>query len=181
MSAMSLGDDWIMFGQRRLTDSHLQGIPGTLFVKDIKDKRRSIAWAELHDTLKGFSMPRKWSVCHEGVQCTVKVFSMMWNCSECHENGPRGLTFTWWGCCGSCQRQTNRACPFLLICSCVYLCLYGPFNCISFHKCSRKLSAFSLCSSGLLSALLVLSTAYLFMKVSLSPHIILCGWLGLKH
>ena len=43
------------------------------------------------------------------------------------------------------------------------------------------LSAFSLCSSGLTSALLVLSTIYLFMKVSLSPDIILCGLRGLKH
>ena len=31
------------------------------------------------------------------------------------------------------------------------------------------------CSSGLNSALLVLSTIYLFMKVSLSPDVILCG------
>ena len=30
-------------------------------------------------------------------------------------------------------------------------------------------------------ALLVLSTIHLFMKVSPSPDIILCGWLGLKH
>ena len=42
----------------------------------------------------------------------------------------------------------------LLMCS-----LYGPFNRISFHKFSRQLFAFSLsCSSGLISALLVLST-----------------------
>ena len=68
-----------------------------------------------------------------------------------------------------------------LFCSCVCLCLYGPFNCISFHKFSRQLSAFSLRTSGLISAFLVLSTIYLFMKVSLSPDIILCGWLGLKH
>ena len=27
---------------------------------------------------------------------------------------------------------------FLLFCSCVYFCLYGPFNCISFHKFSRQ-------------------------------------------
>ena len=51
-----------------------------------------------------------------------------------------------------------------LLCSCVYFCLCGTFNCISFHKFSRQLSVFSLCSSGLISALLVLSTMYLFMK-----------------
>ena len=42
-------------------------------------------------------------------------------------------------------------------------------------------SLFSLSSSVLNSALLVLSTIILFMKVSLSPDVILCGWLGLKH
>ena len=74
-----------------------------------------------------------------------------------------------------------RACPLFLFCSCVCFCLYGPFNCISFYKFSRQLSAFSLCSSGFISALLVLSTVYLFKKVSLGPDIVLCGWLGLKH
>ena len=44
-----------------------------------------------------------------------------------------------------------------------------------FHKFSRQLSAFSLCSSGLISALLVLSTRYLFMKISFSSDIILSG------
>ena len=68
-----------------------------------------------------------------------------------------------------------------LFCSCACFCPYGPFHCISFHKFSRQLnSAFSLCSSGLNSAFLVLSTTYLFMKVSLSPDIILCDWLGWK-
>ena len=54
---------------------------------------------------------------------------------------------------------------FLFLC----LCLCGFFNFISFYKCSRQLSAFSLSSSGLISAVLVLSTIYLFVKVSLSP------------
>ena len=43
------------------------------------------------------------------------------------------------------------------------------------HKFSRQLSAFSPFSSGHISALLVLSVIYLFMKVFLSPDIILCG------
>ena len=42
-------------------------------------------------------------------------------------------------------------------------------------------SPLSHCSSSLISALLVLSTIYLFIKVSLRPDIILCSWLGLKH
>ena len=94
----------------------------------------------------------------------------------------RRLTFTWWGCYGLClwHEPTELAHSFLF-CSCVCVCLYGPFNCISFCKFSQQLSAFSLCSSSLISALLVLSTTYLFMKVSFSPKIILCGSLGLKH
>ena len=46
------------------------------------------------------------------------------------------------------DKSTELAHSFLF-CSCVYLCLYGPFNRISVHKFSRQLSAFSLCSSGL--------------------------------
>ena len=75
--------------------------------------------------------------------------------------------------------QPSLPTPFLL-CSCVCFCLYGPFHFISFHKVSRQLFAFSLCS-GLNSALSVLSTIYFFVKVSFSPDIIRCDWLGLKH
>ena len=64
---------------------------------------------------------------------------------------------------------------YVLFCSCVCFILYGPFNCISFHNSPDNSSAFSLCSSGLISALLVLSTINFFMKVSLSPDVILCG------
>ena len=89
------------------------------------------------------------------------------------------VTFTWWVCFGLClwHKPVELAQSFLF-CSCVCFCLYDPFNCISFHKFSWQLSAF--CSSGLISALLVLSTIYLFIKVSFGPDIILCGWLGLK-
>ena len=95
---------------------------------------------------------------------------------------PRGLTITWWGCCGLCQRHkpAERAHSFLL-CSCVFFCLYGPFNCISFYKFCRRISAFSLCSSGLISAFLTLSPISLSIKSSFSPDVILCGWLGWKH
>ena len=54
------------------------------------------------------------------------------------------------------HKPTELAHSFLFS-SCVYFCLYGTFNCISFYKFSRQLFAFLLCSSGLLSALLVLS------------------------
>ena len=60
-------------------------------------------------------------------------------------------------------------------CSCVYFCLYSPFNCISFHKFSPQLWFFFYCSSGLISVLLVFSTVYLFMKVSFSPDTIHSG------
>ena len=78
------------------------------------------------------------------------------------------------------QKPTEPAQSFLF-CSCVYLCLYGPLNSISFLKFSHQLSTFLFCSSGHNSALLVLSTTYFSRKVSPSPDIILCGWLGLKH
>ena len=55
---------------------------------------------------------------------------------------------------------------FVLFCSCVCFCLYCPFNSISFHKFSRQLFAFSLCSSGLISALLGLSTLYIYIITS---------------
>ena len=42
------------------------------------------------------------------------------------------------------HKPTQLAHSFLF-CSRVYFCLYGPLNCILFHKFSRQLSAFSLC------------------------------------
>ena len=62
--------------------------------------------------------------------------------------------------------QPSLPTPFIL-----FLCLffsYGPFTCISFHKFSRKLSVYSLCSPSLISASLVLSTIYFFLKASLN-------------
>ena len=77
-------------------------------------------------------------------------------------------------------KQPSLPTPFYsVLVSC--FCLYGPFNRTSFHEFSRQLFTFLLCFSGPTSTLLVLSTVYLFMKVSLSPDIILCGWLGLKY
>ena len=79
----------------------------------------------------------------------------------------------------------NRACPLLFIpFLCLFLSLwpfllyfipYSALGCSDNVHLSRQLAAFSLCSSGLTSALLVLSTVYLCMKVSLSPDIILGG------
>ena len=54
----------------------------------------------------------------------------------------------------------------------VFLALSTVFRSINSPSNSPP---FSLSSSGLISALLVLSTIYLFMKVSFSPDVILCG------
>ena len=90
---------------------------------------------------------------------------------------PRGLSFSWWGRYGLCLRYkpTELVPSLFLFFSCVYFCLYGPFNCILFHKFSRQLAVLSLCSFGLISVLFVLLTIYLFMKVSFSPDIIPSG------
>ena len=54
---------------------------------------------------------------------------------------------------------------FFIFCSCIYFCLHSPFNCISFHEFSWRPSVFSFCSFGLISALLVFSTIYLFVSL----------------
>ena len=59
--------------------------------------------------------------------------------------------------------QPSLPTPFIL-----FLCLflsYGPLTCISFHKLSRQLYVFALCSPSLISASLVLSTIYLFLSL----------------
>ena len=61
------------------------------------------------------------------------------------------------------HKPAERARSFLF-CSCVCFCLCGPFNCISFRKFSQQLSIFSLCSSDLISALLVLSNIYIYIE-----------------
>ena len=72
------------------------------------------------------------------------------------------LTLTWWGCYGLCLwHKPTELVRSILFCSCVYVCLYGPFNSISFHTFSRHLCICSLCSSGLISTILVLSTTYI--------------------
>ena len=94
---------------------------------------------------------------------------------------PCGLTFIGWGYCNLCfwHEPTKLACSFLF-CSCFYFCFYGPFSYISFHNILWTTLHFLilffwsyLCFIGPFN--------YFFMKVSFSPDIILCGWLGLKH
>ena len=98
-----------------------------------------------------------------------------------YNSSPRGITFSWWGCYGLCHRhKLTKLAHSFLFCSCVCFCLYGPFNSISFHKFSRQLFAFSLCSSGLNSALLILSN-YVFLYESVPQSWCNLLWLtGLK-
>ena len=65
------------------------------------------------------------------------------------------VTVCVWKCVHSCLFST-----------CVYFYHYGPFNCISFRTLQRLAMAieYEMCWSKLMS-----------------PDIILCGWLGLKH
>ena len=115
----------------------------------------------------------------------LPAFSVLVSLVSYITEDPHRLAFTWWGCCRSClwHKPTELAHSFLF-CSCVCFCLCCPFNCISFHKFSWQLSAFSTCSSGLIKYFLPYWSFQLnciFMKVSLSPDIVLCGFLGFKH
>ena len=70
--------------------------------------------------------------------------------------------------------------PFysVLVSVSVYMALSTVFHSIN---SSDNSPFFALCSCGLSSALLILSTMYIFMKVFFSPDIIPIGWLGSKH
>ena len=72
-------------------------------------------------------------------------------------------------------------CPFysVLVSNSVFMSLSTVFHSInSLDNCPF----FSLCSSDLISALLVLSMIFLFMKVSFSPDITIpSGWLSSNH
>ena len=93
-------------------------------------------------------------------------------------SGPRWLTFSRWGWYGLCHRhKLTKLANSFLFCSCVCFCLTGPFNSTSYSPDNSSLSH---------SVLLVLILPYwsficLFIKVSLSPDIILCGWHSLNH
>ena len=53
---------------------------------------------------------------------------------------PRGLTFTWWGCCGWCfWHNPTELAHFLKFCSCVYFCHCGPFRDPQTHVTGRSL------------------------------------------
>ena len=125
------------------------------------------------------SLNNNFHLCKKGKFCCDYSVSCMWRIQRTHTtvspslfftvHGPRGLVFTWWGWCGLCfSHKPTELAKSSLFCSCVSFSLYGPFNCVSFHQFSRQLSAFSLCSCGLITASLVFSALYLFLKVSLN-------------
>ena len=86
---------------------------------------------------------------------------------------PRELTFTWWGCCTFYfwHKPTTFAHSVFILFLCLFLSLW-PFQLYFIPHILLTLSAFLLCSSGLISSFLVLSTVYFFMKVSFGPDII---------
>ena len=55
----------------------------------------------------------------------VDVKKNVWLCGGvCSKPSPRGLTFTWWGCCGSCLwHKPAELIHAYLFCSWVYFCL----------------------------------------------------------
>ena len=118
--------------------------------------------------------------CDHTLSCSYRAicYDLLWNIVLSRSR----VTLTWSGCCVNVKDINHpRVLIAFLFCSCVCFCLFGPFNFILFNEFSRQLSVFPLCSSGLISALLVLSTIYLFMKVSLSPDILPSCCLGSKH
>ena len=120
----------------------------------------------------------QWWVCCCGGYVAVVGMLQWWVCCCDGYVAMVGMLLWWVCCCGGYVmvyvfdiNQSNSPTPFYSILGSIF-CLCGAYNGVSFH---RFVSAFSLCSSGLTSALLVLSTLYLFIKVSFSPDIILCG------
>ena len=80
---------------------------------------------------------------------------------------PRGLIFTWCDSYGLYfwHKPTELARSFFIPFLCLFLSsVYDPFNCISFYKFSRQLSAFSFCSS----------TSYFCLIRSFQLYISLC-------
>ena len=69
------------------------------------------------------------------------------------------------------HKSTELAHSFVLFCSCVRFCLNGFSTIFYSINFSRQLAVFSLCSSGLISALLVLSTIYISLWKSPSALI----------
>ena len=128
--------------------------------------KSALWWSSL---LWNLPVLQRWSLQLAASVCSV--WASAWLCL----GGPHGLTFTCWWWYGSYSTPKPTEYAHSLFCSCVYLFLW-PFNCISFHKFSRQLCFLTLFFWSN-SAILVFSTIYLLMKVSLShdPAVGSCG------
>ena len=96
----------------------------------VRERVISMVWNIWMDIITSYARP---------VIVNFVILFMCFICASwrCNFLCPRGLTFTCWGCCGLWlwHKPAELAHSFLF-CSCVYFCLSGPFNCISFHKFS---------------------------------------------
>ena len=97
-------------------------------------------------------------LCLEDYQC-CSITKVTWLVNP--NTGPRGAHLHVVGTLQFVSDYKPTQLAHFLFCSCVCFCLCGLFNCIPLHKFSRPLSNFSLCSSSLISVLLVLSTTSL--------------------
>ena len=115
---------------------------------------RKTAWFRKKKKKKTFKVSNgKRSLMTRNVSCSqikqitfIRMLDSDWNHRSYHQvrtPGLCGLIVTWWGCYALCLwHKLSELAHSLLFCSCVYFCLYGPFNCISFRKFSRQLSVF---------------------------------------
>ena len=129
-----------------------------------------------------------WKTAFQFCHTSYFVWFYINTCDTFRLSCPRGLTFTWWGCCGFCfwHKPTELAHSFfffflnsVLVSVSVFMALSIVFH--SMNSPDNSSLSHSVLPVLFLSASLVLSTIYFFMKVSLSPDITLCGGLGLKH
>ena len=135
----------------------------------------------------GLSIICQWeflSICSAiGVMVWVSHWECVSFCLFCHWcdglSSPHELTFTWCGCCCLCfwHKPTELAHSFLFCSIYVFLALSTVFHSINSPSTLRFLTLFFWSYFCLIGPL----NLYLFVKASLSPDIILCGWLGLRH
>ena len=121
--------------------------------------------------LSSVSSPLNKSFVSYSVFCHVCSTSLVLVCVR-----PHGFTFTWWGFGGLCQRhKPTELVHSFLFCSCVYISLCGLLTVFHSIILLTTLRCLTLFFSSHNFSLLAFSAICLFMKVSLSPDIILCG------
>ena len=110
--------------------------------------------------------------------CSVWRALGSWKVKKSGEVSHR-LTFTWWGCCGLCpwHKPTELARSFYsaLVSVSVFMALSTAFHSLIFPGITP------LSHSVLLVLFLPYWSFQRYMFLCVSPDVILCGWLGLKH